>query len=767
MKDYLRFLSKNRLYLIIEVIGISIAFAFSIPLLSFWGDKWFIDYSPGYKKIYAICPIGDFETTIGLGPKISESIPEIEQYAQIYTFDDNVVQFEGSSLQASGLAVNTGFYDLFNIALIEGSPSSKADRRSILISNSFASKIASDPIGKTILFSGEEYRVVGIFDDIHNSLIPPTDIIFNINSPLLDEHWKMPAEYWDNIYTLIKVRQGVKTKELFKKCILTCKEYYSTYYSQHPENQKNIKLIRYDRISSNISNDRLTQTWGVSLWAVELFGAFLLVFAIINYVNLTVALSLKRGKEWSMKKLLGLSHIKTFESSFFETFFVTLSCFLIGYSLSHIIVPIFNDFFLATHSYIELNSSITLRKALLYVVFIVVLSLIATIIPARIACKYSPIDVVSGRYRKMVKSGTSNFLIGVQCFLTIILLSVSTLFYAQYRKMINRPRGQIADNLFIISGNYSNDALTMAANALRALPFVRQVGKSNDCPGDGRFSRVTVKSSDGTITPLYILRCDSDAFRAFGFITRNHMTASEGLWLSNSAIEELTLHGEDSDYGIIDERSINVAGIISDFVMDIESNVNSGVEITESGDFNRLIINTIGHNIDYPEKILKTFEEAILQTHSLYIPPTDSGYLEYYYQKSIRPTKSILYMLAVYTFFSLLLGILGLVAMSINYVSLHQKDIAIRKVYGSSTNEEIGRNIAIYLKTTLLASSLGIMVSVIINRTIIQSYSYRLTSTIWIYLLVVAFVIGVTTISVYAQISKVVSKNPILFLRSE
>lgn len=356
MKGYLRFLSKNRLYFIIEVIGISIAFAFSIPLLSFWGDKGAIDYCPDYKSIYAICPIGDFETTIGLGPKISESVPEIEQYAQIYTFDKNVVQLEGGSLQASGLAVNTGFYDLFNIVLLEGSPSPIADRRSILISKSFASKIASTPIGNTILFSGEEYHVIGVFDDIRNSLIPPTDIIFDINSPLLDEQWKMPAEYWDNIYTLIKVQQGVKTKDLFEKCILICKDYYSSYYSQHPDNQKNIKLIRYDRISSNINNDRLTQTWGLSLWAVELFGAILLVFAILNYVNLTVALSLKRGKEWSMKKLLGLSHIKTFESSFIETFFVTLSCFLIGYSLSHIIVPIFNDFFLATHTYIELLS---------------------------------------------------------------------------------------------------------------------------------------------------------------------------------------------------------------------------------------------------------------------------------------------------------------------------------------------------------------------------------------------------------------------------
>ena len=124
-------------------------------------------------------------------------------------------------------------------------------------------------------------------------------------------------------------------------------------------------------------------------------------------------------------------------------------------------------------------------------------------------------------------------------------------------------------------------------------------------------------------------------------------------------------------------------------------------------------------------------------------------------------------MLLIYTILSLILGILGLIAISINYVSLHQKDSAIRKVYGASTGREIMRNLAIYLKTTLIASIWGIMLSMVINQSIIRSYTYRLSSTFWIYILVVVFIMMVTFFSVIIQVSKNVSSNPLLHLRSE
>lgn len=767
MRSYIRFVKNNRLYILFEAISISIAFAFILPLVSFWEDKWTIDHSNNYKHIYAICPIGDFETTIGLGQELYETLPEVEHVAQIYACPEKHAIFDGASLQISALAVNPGFYELFNIGLKEGI-SNKSNIRSALISTSLASKLGENPIGSSFVYDGEEFTITGIYDDFHNSLIPPTDVLFRSDSPILNAHWEMPEGYWDNIYTLIEVPKGIKKKDIFESCKKICGDYYSEYYTQHPENYEDFKIVRYDHISSNINNRSLSQTWGISLWAVELFGLILLAFACLNYVNLSIALSLKRGKEWALKKLLGDSNLEVILSSFIETFGLTLICFLIGYVLSRYLIPIYNNFFLVTYTSIELNTAITLRKALLYLIVVAIFSFIVSIIPASTSIRYTPLDIVNGKYRRIVKSSISTLLIGIQCFLTVTLLSVSTLFFAQYKKMVNRQLGNLSSNVYVISGNYTNESLTLAANALRSLPFVSYVGKSNDCPGDGTYSRVTVNSPDGTSLDLYLLKCDIEAFKAFGFQTEINSEITEGLWLSNGAIEELTLHSTNTDYGMIKGHSIpNIKGIMSDYVMNLESNVYSGVEINEKADFNRLIINVIDRDYDYSDIILKTFEEAIVETQLRYSPPTDSGYLEHFFQESIKPTKSILSMLLIYTILSLILGILGLIAISINYVSLHQKDSAIRKVYGASTGREIMRNLAIYLKTTLIASILGIMLSMVINQSIIRSYTYRLSSTFWIYILVAVFIIMVTFFSVIIQVSKNVSSNPLLHLRSE
>ena len=77
-------MSNNKFYIIVEIVGISLAIAFSIPFLSLLADKWDIDHGRDYKHIYAVCPEGTFETTLGLGKVLKETIPEIERYAQRY-----------------------------------------------------------------------------------------------------------------------------------------------------------------------------------------------------------------------------------------------------------------------------------------------------------------------------------------------------------------------------------------------------------------------------------------------------------------------------------------------------------------------------------------------------------------------------------------------------------------------------------------------------------------------------------------------------------
>ena len=124
-------------------------------------------------------------------------------------------------------------------------------------------------------------------------------------------------------------------------------------------------------------------------------------------------------------------------------------------------------------------------------------------------------------------------------------------------------------------------------------------------------------------------------------------------------------------------------------------------------------------------------------------------------------------MMAVFTILALVLTAMGLMAMSTYYVSLHRKETAIRKVYGATGNDELQRNVIRYLRIVIIASILGLAVSVLINSAIIQSYSYRLSFTFWVYLLALVLIMGTAFISVYFQARSVAMNNPAYFIRDE
>jgi len=759
MIEYLRFLLRNKYYILVEIIGISLAIAFAIPMLSFFSDKWEIDHGRDYRYIFAASPVGTLETTVGLGPQLAAAVPEIESYAQVFVSGENIIHLGGDALKASCMAVSPDFFRFFDIGFSSGYPISLSKREDVLVSARFAEALGSEPVGQSFTCAGKEYVVNGVFNGWSNSLLPSSDIIFNINAPLLDEQWALPAAYWDDIATFVRIQTGAGINDVTEKCKTVCKAFYSSYYAQHPEAVDKFRLIRYDRISSNINNDFLTQTWGLSLWAIELFGLILFLFAILNFINLNVALSTNRGKEWGLKKLLGSSEKGIRLSSFLETLFVTSICFLLGYALSRYIVPVFNNFFHATHTYIEVDGSLTARKVLYYALFILFLSATTSFIPAGIAARFSPIDIVNGGYRAKIRKDTSNILIGIQCFISVILLSVSILFFAQYKKMADRPQGKVDNHAYVISGNYSEEALSRTVNALRSLPFVQAVGKANDCPGDGSYSWVTLKAEDGAGTPLYVIQCDKEAFKAFGFSTETGTAVSEGLWLTRSA---------DVDHSLLVERfGEGVKGFVADFVVNAEHLVPAAVMVSDQGDFNRLVISTAGYSESYPTIILQTFKDAFSDADSVYEPPAFAGYVRQFFERAMQPTKAILTMVAVFAILALVLTALGLIAMSTYYVSLHRKETAIRKVYGATGHNELQRNVFRYLGIVMVASVFGLAVSVLINSVIIQNYSYRLSFTFWVYLLALGLIMGTAFVSVYFQARSVAMNNPAYFIRDE
>ncbi len=79
MKSYLRFLGRNKLYTAIEILGLSVAIAVTIPLLSYMLKINETNHShPDYKNIYSLSASRMQCSSPGIGKYLQENIPEIE-----------------------------------------------------------------------------------------------------------------------------------------------------------------------------------------------------------------------------------------------------------------------------------------------------------------------------------------------------------------------------------------------------------------------------------------------------------------------------------------------------------------------------------------------------------------------------------------------------------------------------------------------------------------------------------------------------------------
>ena len=150
MTEYLRFLFRNKYYILVEVIGISLAVAFAVPLLSFFSDKWEIDHGRDYRQVFAASPVGTLETTVGLGPQLAAAVPEIEGYAQVFAGGENIVHFGGDALKASCMADRPDFFRFFDIGFSAGTPSSLSKREAVLVSARFAETLGAEPVGQSL-----------------------------------------------------------------------------------------------------------------------------------------------------------------------------------------------------------------------------------------------------------------------------------------------------------------------------------------------------------------------------------------------------------------------------------------------------------------------------------------------------------------------------------------------------------------------------------------------------------------------------------------
>ena len=790
MKSYLKFLSRNKLYTAIEAVGLVISIAFVILIGNYvWQQYGIAHENPIGDRVYAVG--NDQYVALSWWDKaeFDAKIPEAEAVCRVSS-RDMVITIGESKVQGIMIQVDPEFFEIFpNYQLLEGNLEEYGLKGHCLISESFARKhFTGSPIGKQLsmenYFAGEEtFTVCGVYKDFSGTMMPPSDILSN---PEYDAAYSSgrihPFSTIGQYVTLIKVKEGTDREALAKKVEDICKEHYDSNFVKStpiytvPELYFNPEQWIFHRGNKSV------------LQMLLVVVLLLLASAIFNYVNLSLALSGKRAKEMATRRLLGAPQGSIIWKYIGESILFTAVCFALALLLSWALLPIMNELLLNvttdtgnTWMYIPVTLGLSAGTVAAYALAIVLIGALAGIAPALFASRFAPIDIVRGTFRRRSKMMFSKVFIVFQNTVSVILIAMAILMEAQLGHMMHRPLNARSEGLYSL-GFYARDysEVEPLVDRLNRIPEVKRVAFGRGFPGQMNME-LGFKAPDGTHHQTQVIACTPEYFEMLGLkVVKDFGTPRENsVWMSQSLANEIELSDTTMTYyaGRFQVNGINteyVGGVFEDIPTSdataSDPTTNSAIILAPAQSIlygNGLMIEVEGDKRTADKAIMEAYAAYSEEKNGTYVEPGQNGYIMDVINRQLLPVKMALRLVELFMVLSVLIALLGLLAMSAYYSGENTKSIAVRKVFGSDVLRETRRTVKDYMVLVGIACIIGIPVSVWMAGKYLSRYTYRIENYWWIFVLAVVLTFAMAFGSVLWQTLKAAKTNPATELKKE
>ena len=790
MKSYLKFLSRNKLYTAIEAVGLAVSLAFVILIGSYVVQQYEVAHeSPQWKRTFVLGSDQFLGLTYWDKEELEMNIPEVEAATHVAVLWQPVIQKEEQPIQAFGIEADADFFKVFpEYRLLEGSLEDFVGKEDVLISASLARKISAQ-IGQTIKVDKEDRTIKGIYADFDGAFFMPADIITNITNSWAPEQGKVFNSI-GNYTTWFRVREDADLADVQSKVkALLHKNYDASWGAEKVDAWKAYRMDEAFFFTG--SSNSLTRTGNVQmLRLLTIVVLLLLLSAIFNYVNLSLALTGKRAKEMATRRLLGADRTGILWKYIGESVAFTAVCFAAALLLADLLAPMVNS--LVSNSdpdelmlgvgdtSVRLSFMMTPGYVLAYLAGILVLGVINGLLPAFAASRYEPIDVIKGTLRRRNKMILNKVFIVVQNVLSVFLVAMALVMEVQMRHMTTRPMHSTSENRYYIEYSAQNyDAMRLFKDKVERLPFVTKAGVGRGIPGLINMT-MGVKVDEEHRVDMPVIVCDSTYFQLLGLEVEEDFghPLVHSMWMSRSAFNTAAV----SDTSTVFPRRIRmngaqpefIGGIIHDFPARPASegsiNPNGSVIVTRVEELyfaDCLLIGTTGEDKSYEDQILQAYREFRLETSGVEEPAWRYGFIKDINRKQLAPVKRTLRLVELFAVLSVLIALLGLLAMSTYFADENTKQIAVRKVFGSDVSRETWRNVRSYMVLTGIACLIGIPLAIWAARLYLQRFAYRVEGYGWVFVVAVIISLAIAFGTVLWQTLKAARTNPAIELKKE
>jgi putative ABC transport system permease protein len=765
LRMYIKYLLKNKLYTFITFFGFAISLTFVLLLSVYIKDELSVDQFHSKKdRIYRLTR--DSYATFGslIGDNIKSQYPEVESYTRIFPDIMNAKFKDKQQVQLAFMLADSSFFNIFSFKLRTGDPSQVlATKNSAVLSSSFAFRMfgTENPVGKTFLINKVDFIISGIFEDIpSNSHFNNCDAILNFN--ILGDLWyKEILETNDassfGLYFLAK-----KGTDLPSKAPQILTQFKKDYWLFSSSFSKTLEFEPLEEVYfSKISFFSFRQNSRTTIFIFVTITLLILLIAIINYINLTVALSGLRAKEMAIKKMMGSSKLALIVQHISESVTLILLASVVAVNLAFVIEPFFNN---QMNCQLNLNRQFTLPIILIMIGIIIMTGFISGIIPAILVNKFNPLEVVKGNFARKSKSQFSKVLISFQYIIAIGLLICTTTIVRQSVFMQNFDLGFNKDNLFWMENTIEATQKTAFRNILKSIPGVVEVSYCRGTPLSGGNNQSF--NYNGKPVSFQEFLVDSSFIKILGMKVKSTDAAfsKDGVWINRTAIKTLEL-GDNPVTTTFYDHQLPVLGIIEDFnFRSLHSKIGP------------IIIRQLKDD-EYPWDILVKIDGSnpvatasdIRKTQAAFTAgvPMKYGFVEdginQMYIKEIKQSR----LIGSFTILSLIIASMGIFAMALYYLQQKVKEIGIRKINGAKIIEimvMLNKNFIVWV---LIAFIIACPIAFYAMTTWLQNFAYHTNLSWWIFAMSGLFAVSIALLTVSWQSWRASTRNPVEALRYE
>ena len=770
---YLRFLSRNKLYTFIEVFGLSVALGFVILLASYARTEFSVGAKqPLSQRLYVVGAGDSFGMTLGTSEEFFPSIPEIKGWTRICDGGNADIMVGDDYYQAAEASIDTNFFKFFDYRLT-GCPKDKVleSEDKVILSESFAKKVFGNenPIGRVISVGKSNLTVTGVIEDFGpTNVFRHFDMLTSIKCAQKKYAWMdnfggtIPIVRLDNGTDVEKVRQ-----DLLKKYM----DYWDYYKADNSDNAFfwGSSLTRLDKVYfSGLEAYNILRTGDRK--QVELLfivALVLLISAIFNYINLTVAQTGKRAKEMMTRRLLGESSRNIVARYIAESFAFTVGCFAAGCLLAYSFKPFFDRILSA-----DIVLTQDLATALYAVLALVVISIVSALLPAMLVSHFKPIDVVKGEFRFKNKMIFAKVFIVLQTVFSTVLIAMAITMTAQVSYLVKLPYGYETKDIIQVNSyalGFDRGPQEALQARLKALPQVKDAGLGINSPAACGANGLH-DSDDNLSGWLRLAQMDTTSLRILGInvLEKYSELTSPKVLLTETSKRNLGVTAEHPFAGgSYTNGEYEICGVIPDFRANnalfepMENEQNSIRIIDENYPYACIqLLRITGDRSEAMEAVNAACMEFARET--LGIPADmESYYLDEKLVDDLKGTRNTMLLVISFMVMAILISALGLFAMSLYYTEQQSRQIAVRKVFGAEVGSAVWTLSKSFMLMSVTAVVLAAPLAVWGITYYLQGFYTKIAFPWWAIILASLISLLISFISVLGQTYTAATRNPV------